>query len=130
MAAARIDRIYLDHAATTPLSVEAREAMLPWLTEGYGNPSSLHSEGRRAKDAIDSTREILSEALGCLFAEVLFTSGGTEAANLAIIGTALNHQGSSRKRVLLGASEHHCVLNTASILKALGFIVEIIPVDD
>ena len=72
-------RIYLDHAATTPLLPEAREAMLPWLGEGYGNPSSLHEDGRRAKDAIDRAREIISGSLGCLFAEVLFTSGGSKA---------------------------------------------------
>ncbi|MGR9921997.1 aminotransferase class V-fold PLP-dependent enzyme, partial [Escherichia coli] len=89
-------RIYLDHAATTPLCEEARAAMLPWVGEGFGNPSSLYSEGRRAKDAIDTAREILSKKLGCLFAEVLFTSGGTEAANLAIIGTDLEHRGGSR----------------------------------
>ncbi len=82
-------RIYLDHAATTPLLPQAREAMLPWLTGEYGNPSSLHADGRRAKDAIDEAREILSKSLECLFAEVLFTSGGTEAANLAIVGAAL-----------------------------------------
>ena len=129
MAANRAERIYLDHAATTPLCAEARAAILPWLTEGFGNPSSLHTEGRKAKDAIDSAREVLSETLGCLFAEVLFTSGGTEAANLAVIGAALNNQGSARNRILLGASEHHCVLNTAATLQALGYVVEFIPVD-
>jgi len=103
--------------------------MAPWLDEGYGNPSSLHAEGRRAKDAIDSAREILSGALGCLFAEVLFTSGGTEAANLAIVGAALNNVGSPRDRILLGAAEHHCVLNVAPILRALGYRVELLPVD-
>jgi len=122
-------RIYLDHAATTPLCEEAREAMLPWLTVGFGNPSSLHSEGRKAKDAIDKAREIVSHALGSLFAEVLFTSGGTESANLAIVGAALQNQGSNRKRILLGASEHHCVLNTASTLQALGYTVQLLPVD-
>ncbi len=122
-------RIYLDNAATTPLCAESRQAMLPWLEQGYGNPSSLHQEGRKAKDAIDSAREVLSNDLGCLFAEVLFTSGGTESANLAIVGTALNHVGSSRNRILLGASEHHCVINTESTLRALGFQVEFLPVD-
>ncbi len=124
-----MNRIYLDHAATTPLLPEVREAMLPWLTDGWGNPSSLHEEGRRAKDAIDEAREILSEALGCLFAEVLFTSGGTEAANLAIVGTALANTDGARRRVLLGAAEHHCVLHTDGILKSLGYRVEYIPVD-
>jgi len=129
MPSERPSRIYLDHAATTPLCPEARDAMLPWLTDGFGNPSSLHAEGRRAKDAIDSARETLSNALECLFAEVLFTSGGTEAANLAILGAALNNIGSRRNRVLIGASEHHCVLNTAGTLRSLGFRPELIQVD-
>lgn len=123
------DRIYLDHAATTPLCAEARLAMMPWLEREFGNPSSLHSEGRRAKDAIDSARETLSSALSCLFAEVLFTSSGTEAANLAIVGAALNNFGSGRTRILLGASEHHCVINTESILCALGYRVQFLPTD-
>ena len=123
------DRIYLDHAATTPLAEEVRAAMLPWLADRYGNPSSLHQEGRLAKDALDSAREILSQSIGSLFAEVLFTSGGTEAANLAIIGSALQNIESPRKRILLGASEHHCVLHTQTLLAALGYRVELIPVD-
>lgn len=122
-----MNRIYLDHAATTPLSAAAREAMLPWLDAG--NPSSLHAAGRRAKDAIDASRETLSEALGCEFGEVLFTSGGTEAANLAIVGAALQNTDSRRRRVLLGAAEHHCVLHTQAILQRLGYHVETIPVD-
>lgn len=122
-----MDRIYLDHAATTPLSKAAEAAMRPWLNAG--NPSSLYAEGRKAKDALDSAREILSDTLGCRFAEVLFTSGGTEAANLAIVGTALQNEDSTRNRVLLGAAEHHCVLHTQSLLERLGYRVELIPVD-
>lgn len=122
-------RIYLDNAATTPLLPEAREAMLPWLDEGYGNPSSLHQDGRRAKDAIDRAREHISESLGCLFAEVLFTSGGTEAANLATVGSALNNSDAKRKRILIGAAEHHCVIHTKSVLEKLGYLIELIPVD-
>jgi len=120
-------RIYLDHAATTPLAPEVREAMLPWLD--VGNPSSLHAEGRAAKDAIDAAREALSERLGCLFAEVLFTSGGTEAANLAIIGAALANEDPHRTRVLLSAADHHCVLHAQPILERLGYLVEHVPVD-
>lgn len=103
--------------------------MEPWLSSGHGNPSSLHAEGREAKAAIDSAREILSSALGSLFAEVLFTSSGTEAANLAIIGAALKNDDSSRNRILLGAAEHHCVLHTESILRRIGYRVDLIPVD-
>lgn len=123
------DRIYLDHAATTPLRPEAAEAMREWLGPRFGNPSSLAEEGRRAKMAIDEARETVSAALGCLFAEVIFTSGGTEAANLALLGTALAHREGPRRRVLLGAAEHHCVLHAGEWLRRLGFRVEILPVD-
>ncbi len=122
-------RIYLDHAATTPLLPEVRSAMEPWLAGEFGNPSSLHEEGRRARAAIDEAREVLSSALGCLFAEVLFTSSGTEATNLAILGAALANEDRSRNRVLLGAAEHHCVLQTRPLLERLGYRVELIPVD-
>lgn len=122
-------RIYLDHAATTPLRPEVLEAMQPWLLQEYGNPSSLHAEGRAAKHAIDQAREIVSNALDAIFAEVIFTGSGTEAANMAIIGAALANEDPSRKRILLGAAEHHCVLETAPLLQRLGYSVELIPVD-
>jgi cysteine desulfurase len=80
-----VDRIYLDYAATTPVFPEAAAAMEPWIRSQYGNPSSLYHEGRTAKAALDEAREVVSDALGCLFAEVIFTSSGTEAANLAIL---------------------------------------------
>ena len=121
-------RIYLDHAATTPMFPEVREAMQPWLNEEFGNASSLYAEGRRAKDAIDEARETLSDTLGCMFAEVLFTSSGTEAANLSIIGAALCSSESKRNRVLLSAVEHHCVLHTRPILERLGYAVSLVPV--
>lgn len=103
--------------------------MEPWLRQEFGNPSSLHAEGRRAKDAIDQARETVSTALGCLFAEVIFTSSGTEAANLAIVGAALGNDDSRRRRVLFGAVEHHCVLHLAPMLIRLGYSVEHVPVD-
>jgi cysteine desulfurase len=122
-----LDRIYLDYAATAPLLPAAQRSMLPWLD--CGNPSSLYEEGRQAKAAIDCAREQVSAALGCLFAEVLFTSSGTEAVNTALIGLALANAKPSRTRVLLGAAEHHCVLHTAPVLQRLGFKVEFSPVD-
>lgn len=122
------DRIYLDHAATTPLLPEARDAMQRWL-HGANNPSSLHSEGRAARQAVDQARETLSRALGCLFGEVVFMSGGTEGANLALLGTALANKDARRRRVLIGAAEHHCVLHTKPLLERLGYVVELVPVD-
>lgn len=123
-------RIYLDHAATTPMLPEVVAAMEPWLLGGFGNPSSLHSEGRAAKAAIDQSREIFSDRLGCLFGEIVFTSSGTEAANLGVIGGALSARDQNGSReVILGAAEHHCVLHTQKFLELLGFTVLIAPVD-
>lgn len=121
-----MSRVYLDHAATSPLLPAAREAMLPWLDGA--NPSSLHLEGRRSKAAIDEAREVLASALRADFGEVIFTSSGTEAANLAILGAALAHEG-SRRRILFSAAEHHCVLHTQPALERLGFTVERLPVN-
>lgn len=120
-------RYYFDHAATTPLAPAVKKAMIPWLDSG--NASSLYAEGRRAKAAVDASREILSEALGCEFGEVLFTGSGTEAANMAIVGVVLANQDVSRKRVLVSAAEHHCVLHTRATVEALGYRFEIVPVD-
>ncbi len=124
-----MERIYLDYAATTPLLPEVAEAMRPWIGKEYGNPSSLHEEGRRAKDAIDQSREIISNSLGALFAEVIFTSSGTEAANLATVGAALANEDKNRNRILMSAIEHHCVLHTKPILERLGYTVELVPVN-
>jgi cysteine desulfurase len=115
-------RVYLDHAATTPLLDVAREAMTPWLD--CGNPSSNHAEGRRAKLALDEARETFALALGCEFAEVVFTGSATEAANMATVGLALANP--HRKHVLMSAAEHHCVLYTKPVLERLGCHVELV----
>lgn len=123
-------RIYLDYAATAPLMPEALQAMAPWLEGGnFGNPSSLHADGRAARGVLDIAREQVSNALGCEFGEVVFTSGGTEAINLALVGVALAAMDGHRTRVLVGATEHHAVLETEPVLAALGCAVELIPVD-
>ncbi|HMS54842.1 MAG TPA: cysteine desulfurase family protein [Fimbriimonadaceae bacterium] len=122
-----MNRIYLDHAATTPLLPEAKQAMEAAIDE-FGNPSSLHEEGRRARQLVDESREVLSRALGSQFAEVVFTGSGTEAATLAMVGVALAHR-DTRNRVLISAAEHHCVLEVREVLERLGFVVELIPVD-
>jgi cysteine desulfurase len=122
-----VNRIYLDHAATTPLRSEVREAMLPWIDHG-GNPSSLHSEGRRARAAIDEAREKVARRMGCDFAEVVFTSGGTEACNLAIVGHALANE-TTRFRILISAAEHACVWAAAPLVRRLGYLVESVSVD-
>jgi cysteine desulfurase len=122
-----MSRIYLDYAATAPLAPAAREAMLPWLGPA-ANASSLHTEGRAARAAIDQAREAFASLWQCHFGEVLFTSSGTEACAMAILGAAAKAP-RERKRILLGASEHHAVLHQAKWLRRLGFECQTIPVD-
>lgn len=124
-----MNHIYLDYAATTPLHPEVAEVMRSWEDDEYGNPSSLHAPGRRAKQAIDEAREQVSSFANCLFGEVTFTSSGTEACNLAIVGCAMHHIGSSRSRILLSSAEHHAVLFTSNLLRKLGYTVELIRVN-
>lgn len=104
---------YLDHAATTPLRAEALDAMLPFLTEQFGNPSGSHSVSRAARAAVDEARDAVAEALGCQPGEVVFTGGGTEADNLALAGVVARRGGT----VVCSAVEHHAVLHAT---KALG----------
>lgn len=120
-------RIYLDHAATSPLRTEARAAMRE-AAEAVGNPSSLHSFGREVLRYVDEARDAVARVFGAEFAEVVFTSTGTEAANLAMLGTALAHRG-RRTRILASAGEHPCVLQTSKLLERLGFQLETVPVD-
>lgn len=103
---------YLDHAATTPLRPEALEAMLPFLTEHFGNPSGSHAVSRAARRAVDEARDVAAACLGCQPGEVVFTGGGTEADNLAITGAVAMRAGG----VLCSAVEHHAVLHTTSAL--------------
>ena len=120
--------IYLDHAATTPLRPEALEAMLPYLTEHHGNPSSLHSAGRRARQGLDEARESVARILGAKPREIVFTGGGSEADNLAIKGAAW--AASARGRHIITSSvEHKAVLGSCAILERSGFDVTHLPVD-
>jgi cysteine desulfurase len=120
--------IYLDHAATTPLRPEVLEAMLPYLTEHFGNPSSLHAVGRRARQGLDNAREEVAAALGAKPREIVFTSGASENTNLAISGLAW--AGSAQGRHLVTtAVEHRAVLGTCAGLERHGFEVTVLPVD-
>jgi cysteine desulfurase len=120
--------IYLDHAATTPLRREALEAMLPFLTEQFGNPSSLHGFGRRARAGLDEAHEKVAAALGATPREIVFTSGGTEANNLAVKGAAW--AGKTRgHRIITTAIEHHSIGHTVRYLEKFGFEIVEIPVD-
>ncbi len=120
--------IYLDHAATTPLRPEVLEAMTPYLTEVYGNPSSVHSAGRRARAGLDEARERLAARLGGQPREIVFTSGGSEALNLALKGAAW--AGKARgHRIITTAVEHHAVMHSLRHLEKFGFEVVTLPVD-
>jgi cysteine desulfurase len=124
--------IYLDAAATTPVRREVLEAMWPYLTGDFGNPSSHHGLGDRARDGLEAARAEVAGVLGCRPSEVVFTSGGTEADNLAVKGIALARRAADprRTRVAVSAVEHPAVLESARSLARLhGFGVDIVPVD-
>jgi cysteine desulfurase len=123
-----MDPIYLDYNATTPIDPLVVAELLPWLNEGFGNPSSSHPYGQRAKQAVDQARERLASLLGCLPAEIIFTGGGTEANNQALIGVALANSRSGR-HIIASAVEHPAVLNPLHWLERQGFSVTILPVD-
>ena len=121
--------VYLDHNATTPLAEAALEAMLPYLRGGHGNPSSIHAAGREARAAIDDARDALAAQLGVKAHEVIFTGGGTESCNLAVLGIAraLAVRG---RHLITAATEHHAVLHAFEHLQNHeGYEVTVLPVD-
>ncbi|HHY28140.1 MAG TPA: cysteine desulfurase NifS [Desulfitobacterium dehalogenans] len=122
-------RVYLDHSATTPVDPEVAKLMMTYYTEKYGNPSSVHSFGRDAKAALENARESVAKLLGAQPTEITFTSGGTEADNLAIIGTA-EAQSKKGKHIITSAVEHHAVLETCEFLEKNGYELTIVPVDE
>lgn len=126
-----MDRIYLDHAATTPPDPRVIEAMMPMLTTFWGNPSSIYLEGQEARRAIDSARKICADLLGATPKEIVFTGGGTESDNAAIRGAAFAQRARGRgNHVITSAIEHHAVLHTVQQLEREGFRVTYLPVDD
>jgi cysteine desulfurase len=120
--------IYLDHAATTPLRPEALEAMLPFLGGEFGNPSSPHAYGRRARAALDEAHERIGAQIGAGPREIILTSGGTEALNLALKGAAWAGKGRGH-RIVTTAVEHHAVLHPLQHLEKFGFEIVELPVD-
>ena len=121
--------IYFDHAGTTATDPRVLEAMLPYFTQLYGNPSSVHTVGQEARHALDLARERVARVLHCRNNEVVFTSGGTESDNAAIHGaaTALQEAGN---HIITSSVEHHAVLHSCQYLEGLGFEVTYLPVDD
>lgn len=121
------DVIYLDHNATTPIAAQVLAAMLPYLTEAFGNPSSPHSLGRRAAEAVEVAREQIAALIGARPAEVVFTSGGTESNNLALRGAAAAAPG-DRRRIVTSAVEHPATVQPLAHLAAHGWHVTTVPV--
>ena len=125
-----MDSIYLDHAATTPVRPEVVEAMLPFLTERAGNPSSVYAYGREARRALDDAREELAALLGARPQELLFTGGGTESDNAAIKGVAFAARSrGGGNHIVTSQIEHHAVLHTCEWLEQFGFETTYLPVD-
>ncbi|MEG0457424.1 MAG: cysteine desulfurase NifS, partial [Oscillospiraceae bacterium] len=122
--------VYADNAATTKITDEVFNAMVPFLKENYGNPSSIYSIGRAGKNAIEDAREKIAKALNCTAREIYFTSCGTEADNWAIKGAAAIGAKKGKKKIITSIFEHHAVLHTCKTLENQGFEVVYIPVDE
>jgi cysteine desulfurase len=125
------EEIYLDHAATTPMHPEVLTAMLPYFTEVYGNPSSVHRFGRAAKQALTDARDRLADMLDCTPGELVFTSGGTESDNMALFGAAEAQSSAAKpkRHIVVSSIEHHAVLHAAEELERRGYRVTYLSVD-
>ncbi|TDL77293.1 cysteine desulfurase [Rhodococcus qingshengii] len=124
-----MERIYLDHAATTPMHPRVIEKMMEVMSHNFGNPSSIHSFGREARHYIDLARETLAKSIGAKENEIIFTSGGTEADNMALFGVAESYQHKG-KHIITTQVEHHAVLHACQRLEKIGFEVTYLPVDE
>ena len=122
--------IYADNAATTKMSRTAIDAMLPYMETYYGNPSSLHSIGQKAAEALQSARERIAACLGCQPREITFTSGGSEADNQALLSAAKLGARKGKKHIISTAFEHHAILHSLKRLEKEGFEVELLPVGE
>lgn len=122
-------RVYMDHSATTPVDPEVAQLVMTYYTEKYGNPSSVHSFGQEAKEGLEKAREQVAALIGAQPSEITFTSGGTEADNMAIFGTA-EAQKKKGKHIITSAVEHHAVLDSCGYLAKNGYDLTVIPVDE
>jgi len=123
-----MERIYLDHAATTPMHPRVIEKMMEIMNHNFGNPSSIHSFGREARHYIDLARETLAKSIGAKENEIVFTSGGTEADNMALFGVAESYQHKG-KHIITTQVEHHAVLHACQRLEKMGYEITYLPVD-
>ncbi len=124
-----MERIYLDHSATTPIDPRVVEAMEPFFAQTFGNASSIHAFGREARVALEEKREGIARFLNVDSGEIFFTSGGTEADNHAIKGVAFAARSKGKTHIVTSKAEHHAVLHTCKFLEKLGFEVTYLPVD-
>ena len=122
--------VYADNAATTRMSRTALDAMLPAMEENYGNPSSLHSVGQRAAELLMKSRETVARCLNCQPREIIFTSGGSEADNQALLSAAAIGRRKGKMHIISTAFEHHAILHTLKKLEKEGFQVELLPVHE
>ena len=122
--------VYADNAATTAMSQTAIDAMLPYFDNIFGNPSSLHTVGQVAKEALDAARKTVADCLGCEPREIIFTSGGSEADNQAIVSAARFGARKGKKHIISTAFEHHAVLHTLQKLEKEGFEVTYLDVNN
>ncbi|HLB28455.1 MAG TPA: aminotransferase class V-fold PLP-dependent enzyme, partial [Dehalococcoidales bacterium] len=121
-------RVYLDYAATTPTRPEVVKAMVPYYTDNFGNPSSIYSYGQEAKGAVDAARTKVAKLISARDEEVVFTSGGTEADNSALIGTFFANENKGN-HIITSAIEHHAILETCQFLEKRGAAVTYLKVD-
>jgi len=124
-----LHKIYLDHNATTPVLPEVLDVMLPFYKDKFGNPSSVHSEGRVARVALDVAREQVGGLIGAKPVEIVFTSGGSESNNFAILGVVLSLN-SKKRHIVTSEVEHAAIINPLKQLETLGFYIDYIPVDN
>jgi len=124
-----MEKIYVDHAATSPMHPKVIETMTEYMGKFFGNPSSIHSFGRETRQLLDTARTVAAKSIHADFNEIIFTSGGTEADNLALIGVATANQ-QKGKHIITTKIEHHAILNTCKHLESLGFEVTYLPVDE
>ena len=123
-----MQKIYLDHNATTPVHPEVLEVMLPVMREFFGNPSSIHSEGRKARVFLDEAREQVADLIGATPGEIIFTSGGTESNNMVLLGVALSRK-KNNGRIITCEIEHPSILNPCRQLEQLGLKIDCLPVN-
>lgn len=123
-----MERIYLDHAATSPAHPEVVEKMIPYMTEIFGNPSSIHFYGRQTRHVVDEARRVCARSINANPNEIIFTSGGTEADNLALLGVARANRNKGN-HIITTQIEHHAILHTCEVLEREGFEVTYLPVD-